>query len=237
LSIDFGAEALGGTSASQTVTLKNNSQIPLIFNPSPAGTPPSPPAGVVVNGPFTVVTDNCSGVTVSAQGQCTVVLAFMPTAQGPATGSVVFSDNAQSSVLNPQAVRLRGQGVLGTPTPSSVPGQQPSPPRLSPSRITFSSQPVGGASAPQTVTVTNTSGTFALTISAVTVIGPFSASADTCSGATVLPLQQCTIGIAFTPTNLGTQSGTLTLTDNAQSSPANPATVQLFGTGVAARPS
>jgi hypothetical protein len=77
-------------------------------------------------------------------------------------------------------------------------------------------------SAPQTETVTN-SGTSNLTISTVTIgggnAGDFAKSADTCTGATVVPNGTCAVSVTFKPAATGPRSGSLNFVDNATNSP------------------
>jgi hypothetical protein len=94
--------------------------------------------------------------------------------------------------------------------------------------LTFGSQTVGTTSAAQTVTLTN-SGTGSLTLSGLSVSGSY-AETSTC-GTTVAVGGSCTISVTFAPTSAGTQTGSLTLSDNATSSTQ---TVALTGTAVAA---
>jgi len=103
---------------------------------------------------------------------------------------------------------------------------------LSATTLAFSSQPVGSTSTPQTITLTNT-GNVQLNLAGINIAGDNSADfayASTC-GSTLAAAQNCTIGVAFTPTAGGTRSGTLTVTDNASDSPQ---TVSLSGTGTGA---
>jgi len=103
---------------------------------------------------------------------------------------------------------------------------------LTPSTLTFANQTVGTTSAAQTVTLTN-SGDASLIISAVALEGTnasdFTNSADTCSGATLLPNQTCAVSVTFAPTASGIRTGALTITDNASKSPQS---VSLTGTGM-----
>ena len=109
---------------------------------------------------------------------------------------------------------------------------------LSPSSLTFASESVGTPSAPQTLTVTN-NGTANLTIASALIGGTdsadFTASADTCTGATLTPLPSddstCTINVTFTPIAAGSRGATLIFTDNASNSPQS---VALTGTGAGA---
>jgi hypothetical protein len=112
---------------------------------------------------------------------------------------------------------------------------------LSPATLTFGPQNVGTASAPQTVTVTNT-GTASLTISSALVggtnSGDFATNADTCTGATLTPTPSststCTINVTFTPSATGSFSASLIFTDNVNGVAGSTQTVSLTGTGITA---
>jgi hypothetical protein len=96
---------------------------------------------------------------------------------------------------------------------------------LSVSSLTFSSG-VNVASAPQSVTVTN-SGSAALSFSGFSASPSSFAETNEC-GTGIAAGANCTISVTFTPTSAGTVSGTLTVMDNASGSPH---TVTLSGTG------
>ena len=98
---------------------------------------------------------------------------------------------------------------------------------LSSSTLIFTSQTVGATSASQSVTLTN-SGTAALSISSIAASGDF-AETNTC-GSSVAASGSCTIAVTFTPTVVGTRTGSLTVTDNASGSPQ---TVGLTASAVA----
>ena len=100
---------------------------------------------------------------------------------------------------------------------------------LLPTSLTWGTQVLDQASAAKSLRVKN-SGTAVLTISAVTIAGNFAISSNTCAGAALTMNQTCTVSVTFTPTVLGLQTGTLSITDNAANSPQ---TVPLSGTGVA----
>src|SRR5579863_1735564 len=96
---------------------------------------------------------------------------------------------------------------------------------LSPSSYNFGSTPVGTGTAWFTFTLSNT-GSSAVTISNVTVSGPFVVSSN--CGSSVAANGSCPIYVYFYPTAAGAASGTLTVTDNASNSPQTSA---LSGTG------
>jgi uncharacterized repeat protein (TIGR03803 family) len=102
---------------------------------------------------------------------------------------------------------------------------------VSPTSLNFGNQTVGTASAPRSVTLTN-SGTGSLLIGSITFTGTHPADfaqTNTC-GASVAPGASCTISTTFTPTNTGPRSAVLSITDNAAGSPR---TVSLTGSGKA----
>jgi hypothetical protein len=96
---------------------------------------------------------------------------------------------------------------------------------LSPTSLTFATQTTGSTSMAQTITLTN-SGTAALSITSISASGDF-AETQTC-GSSVATGATCTISVTFSPTAAGSQTGLLTITDNATGSPQ---TVALSGTG------
>jgi hypothetical protein len=96
---------------------------------------------------------------------------------------------------------------------------------LAPSTLTYPVQVIKTTSAPQPATLTNT-GTVAITISSIATTGPFSQT-NNC-GTSLAGGATCTINVVFKPTKAGTQTGTLTVTDNAFN---NPQTMTLSGVG------
>ena len=96
---------------------------------------------------------------------------------------------------------------------------------LSPSSNNFGSTPVGTGTAWFTFTLSNSSSS-AVSISNVTVSGPFVVSSNCTSS--VAANSSCPIYVYFAPTSSGAASGTLTVTDSASNSPQ---TAALSGTG------
>ena len=95
---------------------------------------------------------------------------------------------------------------------------------LSPSSYNFGSTPVGTGTAWETFTLSN-SGSSAVSISNVTVSGPFVVSSN--CGSSVAANGSCPIYVYFAPTASGAASGTLTVTDSGK----YPQTSALSGTG------
>ncbi len=94
---------------------------------------------------------------------------------------------------------------------------------INPTSLTFASQVVGTSSTSQPVTLTN-SGTSAVTSISVGASGDFSQT-NNC-GTSLSANSSCTINVTFTPTAVGTRTGTLTVTDSAGTQ-----TASLSGTG------
>jgi hypothetical protein len=92
--------------------------------------------------------------------------------------------------------------------------------------IAFASQMTGSVSLPHTLTVTSNA---AAAISVSVIAGGNFAQANTCGGS-LAPGSQCAVSVAFTPTAVGAQTGTLTITDRTDGSQE---TVALSGTGTA----
>ena len=84
-------QAVGATSASQSVTLKNTGSISASISIKPSGDFGE--------------TDNCSTLAINAS--CTVNVTFTPTIVGAVSGAITITDNAANS---PQIVSLTGTG-------------------------------------------------------------------------------------------------------------------------------
>jgi hypothetical protein len=101
-----------------------------------------------------------------------------------------------------------------------------------PGALTFGDQGLGLTSAVQSVRLT-AAGSQPLNVSSVTPSGDFAlaTTATSCpySGGTVPSASTCTLDVTFTPTALGTRTGSLSVEDNASGSPQ---TVPLSGTGI-----
>src|SRR2546421_267912 len=213
-SVSFGNQIVGITSATQTVTLTNNSSLALSINSI---------ALTGTNAADFAQSNTCPGGsnTLAAGSSCAISLTFTPGASGTRSANLTFTDNAAGS---PQAVALSGTGVIAAAAVS-----------LNPTSVSFGNQNVGIDSTAQTVTLTN-SGTTPLSISSIALTGTNAADfaqTNTCpSGNNALAAgSSCTISLTFTPGASGTRSANLTFTDNAAD---RPQVVALTGTGVIA---
>ena len=86
-----------------------------------------------------------------------------------------------------------------------------------PGELQFPPTDVGSTSAPLGTTIYDL-GTDALTVSNVAASGDFAVQSNNC-GTVPASGGSCTIQVAFTPTAMGTQNGTLTITDSSSGSP------------------
>jgi uncharacterized repeat protein (TIGR01451 family) len=163
------------------------------------------------NNASTTCVQSAFGLDVPAGGSCTIEVIFAPSTTGDRSASLVL---ANSSVDGTQTLALTGTGTA--PALS-----------LSPTSLDFGQQHVGTSDA-QTVVVTNT-GTASLIVGIPATTGDFTADATACNNQPVLPGQTCDITVTFSPSTTGPQSGNLSVTSNAASSPD---TVALTGTGV-----
>ncbi len=199
-SLPFGNQAVNVASAPQYLTVTNTGTAALNIT------------SVIASGDFAVKTNACGAPLqpTSPPSNCTITVIFTPSAPGTSVGSLTLTDNASNS---PQIVLLTGTGVI-------QPGAS-----VSTSSLTFGSQSSGTTSAAQTVTLTST-GASPLTISNIAVTGDFSQT-NTCPQSLAAG-NTCTISVLFTPTAVGTRTGTLTITDNA---PNSPQVVSLGGSG------
>ena len=87
--------------------------------------------------------------------------------------------------------------------------------------------PQGTSSSAKNFTLSN-SQSVALNISSITTGNPDYTQTNTC-GSSVAAKGHCTISVTFTPSIIGTETGTLSVADNASNSPQ---TAALTGTGI-----
>jgi phospholipase C len=162
-------------------------------------------ASIKTVGDFTE-SDTC-GTALAAGASCTINLKFKPTTTDLLYGSLFISSSDPAS---PQQILLGGSAYQVAYDPRS---------------LTFSPQNVGTTSPPKTVQVTNL-GSVTLTFASFVASGDF-AETNNC-GSSIGAGGSCTISVTFTPTQLGTRTGGVTVTD---SDLLNPQVIKLSGTG------
>jgi HYDIN/CFA65/VesB family protein/ASPM-SPD-2-Hydin domain-containing protein len=153
-----------------------------------------------------------AGSVLAAGAQCTISVTFATMTAGPYAANLVIADNAGT-----------GTQTLPLVAFASGPGDQ-----VSPTSIDFHQVVVHQTSAAVPVTLTN-NGNESLTISAIKPTGDFGQQ-NTCGSlpATLAPAASCTVNVTFTPSQTGSRTGILTITDNT---PVGQQSVSLLGTG------
>jgi hypothetical protein len=100
---------------------------------------------------------------------------------------------------------------------------------LTPTALTFGNTVVGTTSTAKSVTLTNT-GSATLNIASIATSGDFAqATSPKPCGSTLAAGKNCVIKVTFSPSQLGTRTGNITITDDASNSPQK---VPLSGKGV-----
>ena len=239
VSVTFTPSATGSLSASLNFT-DNASNSPQAVsltgtgtaNPVPTLSALSPSSATAGGAAFTLTVTGTNFVSTSTvewngTGLTTTYVSGTKVKASVPASHIATARTASVTVVNPTPGGGRSNNLIFTVN---------NPPlvSLSASGLSFGVQPLSTTSATQTETVTNT-GTGNLTISAVTISGTnasdFAKSADTCTGATVIPNGSCAVSVTFKPSAAGTRTASLTIADNALNSPQ---TVSLSGTGTAA---
>jgi hypothetical protein len=197
-SLSFGNVNTGTNSATQTVTLTNNQSTSLSIS-SLAVTPGSPYA--------ISASSTCLNPTVAAGASCTVVLTFSPTTIGAApAASLTITDSASNS---PQTVTLNGTGVAA----GNV--------SLNPTSLAFGTVEITNTVV-KNVTLTNNQ-SVPLNISSITGFpAGFSLSGATTTcvpGTPVAAGGSCLLAVSLTPAAAGSPSGTISINDDANTSP------------------
>ncbi|MGA2190660.1 MAG: choice-of-anchor D domain-containing protein, partial [Steroidobacteraceae bacterium] len=203
-SLAFGSETTNAASQPMSVTLKNTGTVAL------------PITSVTFSGanPLEFQQTNTCGTSVAVAGTCTISVLFKPTSIGSATAALSVNTGNDAAT---QSVALSGTGTGPTYT-------------TSPTSVAFGNQLTNVASAPKSVTVTNT-GTVALPITSIGLSSagsqPFSQT-NTC-GSSVAAAATCTISVVFDPASVGPTAATLSISGGGG---AGTQTVALSGTGI-----
>jgi putative Ig domain-containing protein/ASPM-SPD-2-Hydin domain-containing protein len=105
-SLTFASQAIGTTSAPQSITVSNSGTANLFINS----------AAVPNTLDFTVVDDECSGLTLAPGTGCSMSITFSPSATGTRSAAFTVTDNAANS---PQTAPITGTGT-GTNPPLAI---------------------------------------------------------------------------------------------------------------------
>lgn len=153
------------------------------------GTEPFSVAGIQASGPFSVSAD-CPA-SLDAGQSCAANVTFTPPALGAGAGDLEFSTG-----VGTQTVSLRGLGAQYLAA-------------ISPLTLDFGDDPVGSATAQNTVTLSN-AGNLPLPVSSAETTGPFVIQANDC-GSSLAASSMCSYQLAFQPTVMGNATGSLTV--------------------------
>jgi hypothetical protein len=195
--IGFGNVTVNATSAAKTITVTNNQAVNLDFTSISAPVPYA-----VVSGTTTCV----AGTPVTPGNSCVINLTYSPTSVGAAPASTLtIADDANTS---PQTVTLTGTGIAQV--------------TLSPAALNFGTVVLNIASV-KSLTLTNNQSS-SLAISSITGYPAgysLNSAGTTCQFApkTVLAGGSCVIALSLTATTAGAQPGTISINDNAPTSP------------------
>lgn len=183
----FGAVPIG-TTTSQSVTVTNTGTAPLTISQINAG------------GDYSAPTDDCVGTEIASGGTCSITVDFTPSFGGTDNGSIQLVDNTATS---PDALPVTGSGAVAGITFS------PSP---------FDLGPVSAGSSTTGMLTVSNPGSAALNITGGSITGPNAtdfgiAGPGTCTGP-IAPGGSCQLQVSYAPSGPGTQTATLTITDN-----------------------
>ncbi len=210
--------AVAGTVVGQT-----NAETITVANPVSSGLATLTISGLAFSGTNSgdfIASNNCTNAPIASGSSCTITVTFAPVT--PVGGSRIATLTMTSNGT-PSQVPVVLSGTSITQAQASL---------LSNSLV-FTTQGVGIQSAAQGMLVTNTgSATLMLLASGIklsgTNPGDFTATTSTCTSVPVGGT--CNVDVTFKPTDVGTRSATVTLTDNGVPSPQ---TFTVSGTGIA----
>jgi hypothetical protein len=214
-SLNFGLQPALTTSVTQTFFVLNTTSQTISLNPTSIGL-----GGNYQNS--WVLTNYCK-TPLAVGAECYLEVTFEPKQGLPSSPYKDLSTWITIAGM-PKGPMISGTGI--TPTAGVT---------VTPTAISFSpSQAVGSVSAPQTLTVTNTSKQTGVRVSSITLGGPnspsFFVSSNQCLGA-LAPGGSCTIGVEFAPQSV---SASLTGAVAIGATAGGPQLVTLNGTGTEA---
>jgi hypothetical protein len=166
-----------------------------------------------VNGSAFGVSGISTPMTLTAGQSMNFNAQFTPTANGAASGSISFTDNAPNS---PQSFTMSGNGVATSSTLAA-----------SPATLSFGNVNVG-SNGQQTVTLTN-SGNASATISSISAAGAGFSVSGLSTPLTVAANQSVNFTAQFAPTATGNVSGVISVSSNANNSTLS---IPVSGSGI-----
>jgi gliding motility-associated-like protein len=155
-----------------------------------------------VTGDFSI--QGTAPTSITAGGNQTLTLQFLPTQAGTRSGTITFSSNGDTPNY---AINLSGSGIAAIATLEVT---EDGTGHGSGSGLEFSSTDIGNGESKEIV-ITNT-GNAALVITEIQVSGDFAIVGDVPSS--IAPGASATLTVQFTPTAAGAREGTMTIVSN-----------------------
>ena len=185
-SLSFPLTAVGSSSAVQAITVRTSTKTGVgAF-------------AARTEGDFVVRASTC-GAEVPRFSECTVDIAFTPTAGGPRSGALLISHDG-----TPTPVRIALDGL--------APERIPAVATLLPGLLDFGTSPAGLPGALRNLTLANHSAEPLTVIGVQASAPPFVIAGGSCAPGTVLASgQRCTVSLRFDPAAAGPLNGTLTI--------------------------
>jgi len=191
--VDFGVASAGSFGTTRTITLKNTGNMSEGFF-----------IGVIAGGDagsFELIGEHCTMTELQPGQSCSAQVRFHPNGPGSFDAHLAFFGDGEGGVL----VQLEGEGVLGAGS-------------IAPGSFDFGTQAVDSKSPPHLFTITN-AGTAPLDFDRVSLGGSeldqFVISGDGCTGASLLPGEECEVRVRFDPDSPGAKQATLRVSGDA----------------------
>jgi hypothetical protein len=193
--LSFPAQQVNTASSPQAATVRNQGISPLHLG------------AVDVSGPngadFVLAPGGCVGATLPAGGSCRVVVTFIPTLSGDRHAALTLTPagSADSGVIP-----LTGTGNSPRGAAAAI--------TVTPSQLSFPTQPVGTASGPQPARIAHSAGgQVRLGNIRVTGTNPgdFQLDAGTCRQAKLATGRHCELQVVFRPSAAGTRTAVVTV--------------------------
>ncbi len=177
--LNFGGQNYGTTSTPRTFTMVNKGSSSLTINQISF----VPGSGT---DSFSIVANNCSGLTLPSTGSCKVDLVFRPAQTGDIMAAVAVKYTPSGSFQLVTWASMHGTSISGVTS-------------LSPTSLSFPSTPIRTSSAPKTVTLKNAGNAPMEVLQIVILSGDF-AQTNNCPN--VLNAgQSCTIQVTYRPSS------------------------------------
>jgi len=205
-SLNFGTVLVGGSS-SQSLQLTNTGSSAITFGSISAST-----TLTSASGDYTVSNGSCpaAGGTLGTGFSCSLQVTFTPTISGSIAGTLSIASSASTL---PITATLSGTGIQ-------------SHLQITPSNLAFGPLTIGSSSNLPLTLLNN--GSAPITSIAFTISGDYAITTP-CSVTTLPAGGSCSVIVTFTPSTVGTDNSSLTVTS---SDPTSPISVPLTGTGI-----